>query len=71
MPYTLMKGLAWILLALLLGIVIGWALRHVAAKRQIARARNHHVDTVEMERLLLTVKNALKLSLPDEPVCGI
>jgi predicted flap endonuclease-1-like 5' DNA nuclease len=57
MPYTLMKGLAWILLALVLGIVIGWALRHVAAKRQIARARNHHVDTVEMERLRGRVAN--------------
>ena len=57
MPYTLMKGLAWILLALLLGIVIGWALRHVVAKRQIARARNHHVDTVEMERLRGRVAN--------------
>jgi predicted flap endonuclease-1-like 5' DNA nuclease len=57
MPYTLMKGLAWILLALVLGIVIGWALRHVVAKRQIARARNHHVDTVEMERLRGRVAN--------------
>jgi predicted flap endonuclease-1-like 5' DNA nuclease len=57
MPYTLMKGLAWILLALVLGIVIGWALRHVVAKRQIASARNHHVDTVEMERLRGRVAN--------------
>ena len=57
MPYTLMKGLAWILLALVLGIVIGWAAAHVVAKRQIARARNHHVDTVEMERLRGRVAN--------------
>jgi predicted flap endonuclease-1-like 5' DNA nuclease len=57
MPYTLMKGLAWILLALLLGIVIGWLLRSVVAKRQVARARNHHVDTVEMERLRGRVAN--------------
>jgi predicted flap endonuclease-1-like 5' DNA nuclease len=51
MSYTLMKGLGWFLAALLLGIVIGWLLRSVAAKRQVARARAHHVDTVEMERL--------------------
>jgi predicted flap endonuclease-1-like 5' DNA nuclease len=51
MPYTLVKGLAWILLALALGVVIGWLLRSVTARRQVARARNHHVDTVEMERL--------------------
>jgi predicted flap endonuclease-1-like 5' DNA nuclease len=57
MPYTLMKGLAWILLALLLGIVIGWLLRSVVAKRQVARARNHHVDSVEMERLRGRVAN--------------
>lgn len=57
MPYTLMKGLGWILLALLLGVVIGWLLRSVVAKRQVARARNHHVDTVEMERLRGRVAN--------------
>jgi predicted flap endonuclease-1-like 5' DNA nuclease len=57
MPYTLMKGLGWILLALLLGVVIGWLLRSVAAKRQVARARKHHVDTVEMERLRGRIAN--------------
>lgn len=57
MPYTLMKGLAWILLALLLGIVIGWLLRSVVAKRQVTRARNHHVDTVEMEKLRGRIAN--------------
>ncbi len=57
MPYTLMKGLAWILLALFLGIVIGWLLRSVVAKRQVARARNHHVDSVELERLRGRVAN--------------
>ena len=31
-----------------LGIVIGWLLRSVVAKRQVARARNHHVDSVEL-----------------------
>lgn len=57
MPYTLMKGLGWFLIALALGIVIGWLLRSVVAKRQVARARNHHVDTAEMERLRGRVAN--------------
>jgi predicted flap endonuclease-1-like 5' DNA nuclease len=57
MPYTLMKGLGWFLIALVLGIVIGWLLRSVVAKRQVARARNHHVDTAELERLRGRVAN--------------
>ena len=57
MPYTLMKGLAWVILAVLLGIVIGWLLRSVAAKRQVARARAEHVDAAEMERLRGRVAN--------------
>lgn len=57
MPYTLMKGLVWVLLAVLLGIVIGWLLRSIAAKRQVTRARNHHVDTAELERLRGRVAN--------------
>jgi predicted flap endonuclease-1-like 5' DNA nuclease len=57
MPYTLMKGLGWILIALVLGIVIGWFMRSVAAKRQVERARAHHVDTVEMERLRGRIAN--------------
>ncbi len=57
MPYTLMKGWAWVLLGVLLGIVIGWLLRSIAAKRQVARARKHHVDTVELERLRGRVAN--------------
>ncbi len=57
MPYTLAKGLFWVLAALLLGIVIGWLLRSVAAKRQVARARAHHVDTAELERLRGRVAN--------------
>jgi predicted flap endonuclease-1-like 5' DNA nuclease len=39
MPYTLVKGLVWVVLALLIGIVIGWLLRSLRSKRQIARAR--------------------------------
>lgn len=39
MPYTLTKGLLWFVLALLLGIVIGWLLRSVRATFQIRAAR--------------------------------
>ncbi len=57
MSYTLMKGLGWFLAAFVLGIVIGWLVRSVAAKRQVARARAHHVDAVEMERLRGRIAN--------------
>ncbi len=57
MPYTLMKGWTWVLLGVMLGVVIGWLLRSIAAKRQVARARNHHVDTAELERLRGRVAN--------------
>ncbi|HEY5663328.1 MAG TPA: hypothetical protein VIS05_04750 [Ilumatobacter sp.] len=57
MPYTLMRGWGWVLLGVLLGIVIGWLLRSIAAKRQVARARSHHVDSVELERLRGRVAN--------------
>lgn len=60
MPYTLMKGLAWILIAVVLGIVIGWLLRSVAAKRQLERARAANggaADQAELERLRARVQN--------------
>lgn len=57
MPYTLMKGLVWVLLAVVLGIVIGWLLRSVAAKRQVSRAKAQHVETAEVERLRGRVAN--------------
>lgn len=60
MPYTLMKGLVWVLLAVLLGIIIGWLLRSVAAKRQVERARAANVgtsDQQELERLRNRVAN--------------
>jgi len=78
MPYTLMKGLVWVLLAVLLGIVIGWLLRSVAAKRQVERARAANlanVDQEELERLRNRVANLepvvderdrLKAALDDE-----
>ena len=37
MPYTLAKGFVWVVLAMLLGIVIGWLLRSVVAKRQVGQ----------------------------------
>lgn len=60
MPYTLMKGLAWVLIAVVIGIIIGWLLRSVAAKRQIERARAATADGVdhqELERLRGRVAN--------------
>lgn len=51
MPYTLSMALLWVSLAVLLGIVIGWLMRSVVAKRQIERARSNHLDNVELERL--------------------
>lgn len=51
MPYTLMKGLVWVLLAVLLGVVIGWLLRSVAAKRQVERARAANLGTAERDEL--------------------
>jgi hypothetical protein len=51
MPYTLMKGLGWFVAALVIGIVIGWLIRSVTARRQVAKARSQHPDTVELERL--------------------
>lgn len=51
MPYTLMKGLVWVLLAVALGIVIGWLLRSVAAKRQVERARAANIGTADRDEL--------------------
>ena len=51
MPYTLMKGLGWFLLALLLGIVIGWLLRSIAATRQMRKLRVVRADHSELDRL--------------------
>ena len=51
MPYTLSMALLWVSLAVLLGIVVGWLMRSVVAKRQIERARSNHLDNVELERL--------------------
>ena len=39
MPYTLVIGIVWVLLAMLLGGIIGYLLRSVTARRQVAKAR--------------------------------
>ena len=57
MPYTLMKGLGWFVAALVIGMVIGWLIRSVTARRQLAKARSQHPDTVELERLRGRVAN--------------
>ena len=57
MPYTLMKGLGWFLAAFVLGIVIGWLIRSVAARRQVAKARAQQVDAIELERLRGRIAN--------------
>lgn len=51
MPYTLAKALLWLVLAGLLGVIVGWLLRSVAAKRQLIRARSQHADGDEVQRL--------------------
>jgi len=51
MPYTLMKGLGWFLAALLLGMVIGWLLRSIAATRQMRKLRAVRGDHTELDRL--------------------
>lgn len=54
MWYTLAKGLGWFIAAGVIGLVIGWLLRSIVARRQIARARSRPVggtDPAELERL--------------------
>jgi predicted flap endonuclease-1-like 5' DNA nuclease len=57
MPYTLMKMLIWLILAVVLGIVTGWMLRNVTARRQVSRARSQRSDVAELERLRGRVAN--------------
>lgn len=51
MPYTLAKALVWLVLAGVLGLIVGWLLRSVTAKRQLSRARSQHADGDEVRRL--------------------
>jgi predicted flap endonuclease-1-like 5' DNA nuclease len=57
MPYTLTKGLLWFLLALLIGIVIGWLLRSIRATSQLRAMRAARHDSAELERLRGRVAN--------------
>ena len=51
MPYTLSMGLLWFGLALVVGLVLGVALRSVTARRQVADARSGATDRAELDRL--------------------
>ncbi|MGA1035555.1 MAG: hypothetical protein ACO3VI_09585 [Ilumatobacteraceae bacterium] len=49
MFYTLTIGILWYLVALGLGLVIGWVLRSTAASRQVSRARRRQQSESEAE----------------------
>ena len=51
MWFTLAKGWLWFALAGMLGIVIGWLLRSIVARRQLLRARGKPADATEIDRL--------------------
>lgn len=57
MPYTLAMGTIWFALALVVGLLLGWLLRSIVAKRQVERARSQNVDQVELERLRGRIDN--------------
>lgn len=57
MPYTLTKGLLWFLLALLIGIVIGWLLRSIRATSQLRAMRAVRHDSAELDQLRGRVAN--------------
>jgi predicted flap endonuclease-1-like 5' DNA nuclease len=48
MPYTLVKWLLWLLLAGLVGVVVGWLLRGVRCRSEVATARASTVDADEV-----------------------
>lgn len=66
MPYTLTKGLLWFLLALLLGVVVGWLLRSIRATRQVRASRHARSDAAEVERLRGRVANLEPLVAENE-----
>lgn len=51
MWYTLAKGWLWFTLAVVIGVIIGWLLRSIVARRQLLRARGKQGDGAELERL--------------------
>ena len=53
MPYTLTAVIWWYLLALAIGVALGWVLRSASASRQVERAsrRQQAADAAEIEEL--------------------
>lgn len=51
MLYTLLKFLGWGLLLAVIGACIGWALRSLKCRGEVARARRTTVDGDEVERM--------------------
>lgn len=51
MPYTLLKFLLWFGLAALIGGVIGWLLRSLQCRAEIANARSVNVDDDDVDRM--------------------
>jgi len=49
--YTLLKFLGWGILLAVVGGCIGWALRALTARSELARARSADVDAAEFERM--------------------
>jgi hypothetical protein len=46
-PYTVTKLLIWMILAFLLGILVGWALRTLRARRDVAAARSGATGAID------------------------
>lgn len=57
MPYTLAKFLLWGSSMALAGVLIGWMLRSLKARRQVAQARAATVDRDEVARLRRRLAN--------------
>lgn len=57
MPYTLVKFLLWFGLAAVIGVVIGWLLRSLTCRAELAAARSTTVDDAEVTRLRHRVAN--------------
>ncbi len=57
MPYTLAKFFLWGLLMALAGGIVGWLLRSLKCRGEVARARTVTIDEAELERLRGRVAN--------------
>jgi predicted flap endonuclease-1-like 5' DNA nuclease len=56
-PYTLAKFFLWGLLMALAGGIVGWLLRSLKCRGEVARARTVTIDETELERLRGRVAN--------------